>query len=97
MPGKNQQKRIDKHRAHAVKVWEKKQLTAATAMTLLTDALADFEDNLSELTDEQVTEVKAMAAVQIREVERFIMLARDNFVHEVGSEYADKGVVFEAR
>jgi len=90
MPGKNQQKRIDKRKKHAVVVWAKKQLTAATAMTLLTDALADFEDNKSELTDEQVAEISAKAAEQIREIERFVMLARDNFVNEVGSAYADE-------
>lgn len=90
MPGKNQQKRIDKRKKHAVAVWVKKQLTAATAMTLLTDALADFEDNQAELTADQITEISAKAAAQIREIERFVMLARDNFVNEVGSTYADE-------
>jgi hypothetical protein len=90
MPGKNQQKRIDKHKKHAVVVWAKKQLTAATAMTLLTDALADFEDNQAELTSEQIAEISAKASEQIREIERFVMLARDNFVTDVGSAYADE-------
>jgi hypothetical protein len=80
MPGKNQQKRLEKRRDNALRVWEKDQLTAANAHKIMEEALVSLEKYKDELTAEQLAWVEARADEQSREIERFLMTAREKFL-----------------
>jgi len=84
MPGKNQTKRINKHKAHALMVWEREQITAARAHSLLSDAIAEFDKHKADLPTQDVADIETKAAEQFQEIERFLIKARNNFMNNVG-------------
>jgi hypothetical protein len=80
MSGKNQQKRIAKNLAHVEMVWEREQIQAAKAKASLDEALATIRKNSAELDDEKMATIEKQAAIRYREIEEFIMSARDKYV-----------------
>jgi hypothetical protein len=95
MPGKNQQKRIEKRKAHARKVWAKKRLAAAAFWKALEEAEAQVFAAAGELTLEQRAEIDAKIKEQRDGIKDFLLKARDNFVAEVGDEDAEFGLDFD--
>jgi hypothetical protein len=80
MSGKNQQKRIAKNLAHVEMVWEREQIQAAKAKASLDEALATIRKNSAELDDEKMATIETHAARRYKEIEEFIMSARDKYV-----------------
>lgn len=88
MPGKNQQKRINKSRAHARMVWEREQLHAAKAKKTIDEAMELVVSKKTELTDEQFAEIEKEVARRYADIEAFLLKARDKYVAKVGAENA---------
>lgn len=80
MAGKNQQKRITKNLAHVEMVWEREQLQAAMAKGSLDEALDIIRKNNAELDDEKMALVEKEAARRYKEIEEFVMAARDKYI-----------------
>jgi hypothetical protein len=88
MPGKNQQKRIEKTIAHARMVWAREQMAAATFWNAIKDADKIIEEGKAELSDEDYTALKAQVEEQRQYAHDFLVEARDKFVKAVGPENA---------
>lgn len=80
MAGKNQQKRIDKRVSHAEMVWEREQLQAALAKNSLDEAMVIIRENSDELDAEKMALVEKEAARRYKELEEFILAARDKYL-----------------
>lgn len=80
MAGKNQQKRIEKNLSHAEMVWEREQLQAALAKDSLDEAMVIIRENSEELDAEKMALVEKEAARRYKEIEEFILAARDKYL-----------------
>lgn len=76
MNDKKRQKRI----AHAEIVFQRDQLRAATAAEQLNKAAATVEQYRGELTDAQFADVMAKMDEQKKDLEQFLLKARNKYV-----------------
>lgn len=88
MPGKNQQKRIDKRIAHAKMVWARKTLAARVVWDDLAGAEATVEQFRDELTEEGYAEIKAQLTTHRTSIRDELVKARDIYVAISGDESA---------
>ena len=88
MPGKNQQKRIEKTIAHARMVFAREQMATATFWNAIKDAEKTIEESKAELSDEDYTALKNKVEEQRQYAHDFLVTARDKFVEAVGPENA---------
>ena len=72
-------KKKDKRLAHANMVWERSQLKAAMAAEQIDKAIAAVEQYSDELTEEQLSDIKAQVEVQKKEIESFLIKERDKY------------------
>lgn len=86
------EKKKDKRVAHAEMVWEREQLQAAMAVENIDKALFIIEEYKDEMTDEQLEEVRVQTARQKKEIETFLMAARDKFAKKL-DEYNLEAVI----
>jgi DNA-binding transcriptional MocR family regulator len=86
MPGKNQQKRIEKRIAHAKMVWTRKALAARVVWDDLAGAEATVEQFRHELTDEGYAEVKQQLTEHRTAIRDALVKARDTYLAISGEE-----------
>jgi hypothetical protein len=86
------EKKKDKRIAHAEMVWEREQLQAAMAVEKIDKSLFVIEEYKDELTDEQIEQVRLQVANQRKEIETFLMAARDKFAKKL-DEYNLEAVI----
>jgi hypothetical protein len=72
-------KKKDKRLAHANMVWERSQLKAAMAAEQIDKAVAAVEQYRDELTEQQITDIKAQVELQKKEIESFLIKERDKY------------------
>ena len=96
------EKKTNKYIAHATKQWEKAQVQAAGAAEALSKAIAVVEEYKHELTPLQYADVSFKFDEQKKELEKFLLQARDTYVAKMESfglepltEDASKGIVVE--
>lgn len=77
-------KKKEKEIAHARMVWEREQIQAATAMERLVVAASTLEQYSEELTDEQFNDALAHVEGRKKDIEAFLMAARDKYVRKMG-------------
>lgn len=86
MSGKKKQKDA----LHAANNWQKAQIKAAALMTEIEKAVEIIEANKNELDDLTLTAVEENVALRRKDVEEFLLNARDRYVAEIqriGEEY----------
>lgn len=88
MPGKNQQKRIDKGRAHALMVYQRDLASVAFYTMRLKKALDIVTENAGELSEEQVAQLKEQTAAHLDELKAVAARAEENYINHVGEDYA---------
>lgn len=88
MPGKNQTKRIEKSRKHALMVYQRDLASVAFYTLRLKEALAIVNENAGELTEEQVTQLKEHTAAHLEELKAVAAHAEQNYINHVGEDYA---------
>lgn len=74
------EKKKSKDVAHAVMVWEREQLQAATAAEQLDKALAAVEHYKDELTESEINAVYAQVESRRGEIKQFLINSRDKYV-----------------
>ena len=92
------QKKVNKRIAKAEEKFQKEQLQAATAAEQLSKAIAIVEQYRAELTDEQHADVLKKFDEQRKEIEAFLLKARDKYaakLKELGDPTLDFGLVEE--
>lgn len=65
------------------KKWEEAQVKAASAQSVLDYMVEVFNANRKELTDEQVQETEEQIKIRQKEIEEFIMGAKDAYTQEL--------------
>jgi hypothetical protein len=88
MPGKNQQKRINKSRAHALMVYQRDLASVAFYTMRLKEALAIVQENAGELSEEQVQQLMEHTSTHLEELKAVAVRAEDNYINHVGEDYA---------
>ena len=86
MPGKNQQKRIEKRTAHAKMVWTRKALAARVVWDDLAGAEATVEQFRDELSDEQYQTIKTQLTEHRTSIRDALVKARDEYLAISGEE-----------
>ncbi len=76
-------KKIKKYIENADLKFQKEQLQAATAAEQLTKSIAIVEQYKDELTDLQYEDVTKKFAEQKKEIEKFLITARDKYVKKL--------------
>lgn len=79
MNARTAQKRL----AHAKKVWEEKQLAAASAMKDFEVAFSIISDNKSELSDSDWEEIEKAAEERKAQIKDFLLNARMVYLEKV--------------
>ena len=88
MPGKNQQKRIDKRRAHALMVYQRDLASVAFYTMRLKEALAIVKDSAEELPESALESLKEQAASHLEELKAVAARSEENYINHVGEDYA---------
>ena len=88
MPGKNQTKRIEKGRKHALMVYQRDLASVAFYTLRLKEALAIVNENAGELSEEQVEQLTEHTAAHLEELKAFAAHAEENYINHVGEDYA---------
>ena len=65
------------------KKWEEAQVTAASAQSVLDYMVEIFNANKEELTEEQIKETEEQISIRQKEVEEFLMQAKDEYTQQL--------------
>ena len=76
-------KKKDKRIAHAEMVWEREQIQAVLAVEKVDKSLAVIDMYKDELTDEQIDQIRLQVSTQKKEIETFLLAARDKFAKKL--------------
>lgn len=90
------EKKKSKDVAHAVMVWEREQLQAATAAEQLTKALAAVEFYKEELTESEINSIYAKVEAQRGEIKDFLVNARNKYVTKLAEHGVEPTITKEA-
>jgi len=88
MPGKNQQKRIDKNRAHALMVYQRDLASVAFYTMRLKKALDIVIESADELPASAIESLKEQTSAHLEELKAVASRAEENYINHVGEDYA---------
>lgn len=71
--------------AHATMVWEREQMKAAVMVEQVDKALATIEQYREELSDEQVNDVYKHVEERKKDIEDFLLKAKDKYVSKLST------------
>lgn len=81
---KTQDKRLQRRIEQAEFLWERAQIKAASAQSVLSYMVEIFEKNKEELTPEQVKETEEQIDVRQKEIENFLMNEKKEYEKRLG-------------
>lgn len=64
--------------------WEAAQVKAASAQSVLDYMVKYYEEHKAELTEDVITQTEEQIALRKKEIEEFIMTAKEQYVKEIG-------------
>ena len=77
---KTQDKKLKRRIEHAEFMWEKAQIKAASAQSVLDYMVEQFNKYKEELTPEQVEQTEDQIALRQKEIQEFLMKEKDLYV-----------------
>lgn len=81
---KTQDKRLQRRIEQAEFLWERAQVKAASAQSVLDYMVEQFNQYKEELTPEQVTQTEEQIALRQKEIEEFIMGEKTEYEKRLG-------------
>ena len=81
---KTQDKKLKRRIEHAEFMWEKAQIKAASAQSVLDYMVEQFNKYKEELTPEQVEQTEDQIALRQKEIQEFLMKEKDLYVERTG-------------
>lgn len=90
MPGKNQQKRLNKKTKNALLVWQRETIGAKMYYTALTEAVTEYESVKESLSSEEQAEVEANITRRFEELQSYVLASRQKFAEKVGEENVEQ-------
>lgn len=86
MPGKNQQKRLNKKTKNALLVWQRETIGAKMYHTALTEAVTEYESVKDTLSPEERADVEQNITRRFEELQAYVLASRQKFAEKVGEE-----------
>ena len=81
---KTQDKRLQRRIEQAEFLWERAQIKAASAQSVLDYMVEQFNKFKEELTPEQITETEEQIALRQKEIQEFIMSEKTEYEKRIG-------------
>lgn len=81
---KTQDKRFQRRIEHAEFIWEKAQIKAASAQSVLDYMVKVFNENKNELTPEQVEQTESQIKQRQDEIQKFLMDEKEVYENRLG-------------
>ena len=81
---KTQDKRLQNRIEHAEFLWERAQIKAASAQSVLDYMVEQFNKHKGELTPEQIEETENQIALRQKDIKEFLMSEKETYETRVG-------------
>lgn len=81
---KTQDKKLKRRIEHAEFLWERAQVKAASAQSVLDYMVEQIEKYRAELTEEQIKETEEQVVLRQKEIEEYIMAEKTEYERRLG-------------
>jgi hypothetical protein len=86
MPGKNQQKRLNKKAKNALLVWQRETIGAKMYHNALTEAVTEYESVKETLSTDEQADIESSISQRFEELKSYVLASRHKFAEKVGEE-----------